>query len=53
MGLQLRLEYINVLDQPYFPQPVANPTSSTFGQIVASNQSNYARRAQVGIKVTF
>jgi hypothetical protein len=53
MGLQLRLEYINVLDQPYFPQPVANPTSSTFGQIVASNQSNYARRAQVGIKLTF
>ena len=53
MGLQVRLEFINLFNQPYFPAPIANPTSSTFGQIVASNQSNYARRAQVGIKLTF
>jgi hypothetical protein len=28
-------------------------TSATFGQVTASNQSNYARRAQVGFKYTF
>jgi len=28
-------------------------TSSTFGQVSASNQSNYARRAQIGIKLLF
>jgi len=52
-ALQLRLEYINVLNEPYFPAPVTGPTSATFGQVTASNQSNYARRAQVGIKLTF
>jgi hypothetical protein len=28
-------------------------TSASFGQITASNQSNYARRAQIGIKLKF
>jgi hypothetical protein len=51
--LQLRAEFINVLNSVYFPQPVAGATSTTFGQISASNQSNYARRAQVGVKVVF
>jgi hypothetical protein len=51
--LQLRAEFINVLNEAYFPQPVAGATSSTFGQISASNQSNYARRAQIGVKVVF
>jgi hypothetical protein len=51
--LQLRLEFINVLNEAYFPFPVVSPTSSTFGQIVASNQANYARRAQVGVKILF
>jgi hypothetical protein len=51
--LQLRAEFINVLNEAYFPQPVATATSSTFGQISASNQSNYARRAQIGVKLIF
>jgi hypothetical protein len=51
--LQLRLEFINVLNQPYFPAPQVNPTQSTFGQVTASNQSNYPRRAQVGVKFLF
>jgi hypothetical protein len=51
--LQLRAEFINVLNQAYFPQPVATATSTTFGQVSASNQSNYARRAQIGVKVLF
>ena len=53
MGLQVRLEFINAFNEPYFPAPIASPTTATFGQITASNQSNYARRAQVGIKLTF
>jgi hypothetical protein len=51
--LQLRLEFINVLNQPYFPAPISSATSSTFGQVTASNQANYARRAQVGVKLLF
>jgi hypothetical protein len=51
--LQFRAEFINVLDEPYFPAPVVGPTSSTFGQVTASNQSNYPRRAQLGVKFTF
>jgi hypothetical protein len=51
--LELRAEFINVLDQPYFPAPIVSQTSSTFGQVSASNQSNYPRRAQLGVKITF
>ena len=50
--LQLRFEFINVLDEPYFPAPIVSPTTNTFGQVTASNQSNYARRAQLGVKFT-
>jgi hypothetical protein len=32
---------------------VTGPTSSTFGQVTASNQENYARRAQIGVKLVF
>ena len=57
MSLQVRFEFINALNEPYLAtgdgQIVVNPTSSTFGQIVASNQQNYARRAQVGVKFLF
>jgi hypothetical protein len=53
MRLELRAEFINALNQPYFPGPVTGPTSATFGQITASNQENYARRGQLGIKFLF
>jgi hypothetical protein len=57
MELQLRAEFINALNNPYLAtgdgQIVVNPTTSTFGQITASNQQNYARRAQLGIKLLF
>lgn len=53
MRLQLRFEAINAFDEPPFPGPVANPASPTFGQISASNQNNYARRVQLGIKFLF
>ena len=53
MELQVRFEFINAFNEPYFPGPVTGQTSSTFGQITASNQDNYARRAQVGVKLLF
>ena len=57
MELQLRAEFINALNEPYVAtgdgQIVVNPTSATFGQVAASNQQNYARRAQLGIKFLF
>ena len=53
--MQLRLEYINVANYAKFniSNAVVTPTSSTFGQLSASNQDNYARRAQVGVKLLF
>ncbi len=53
VGIELRGEVINAFNEPYFPAPNSNPTSSSFGQVVASNQDNYARRAQVGVKIVF
>lgn len=53
--LQLRLEFINILDEPYFPNPEVGATTSTFGQIPTTTaaQSNYPRRAQVAVKFLF
>ena len=51
--VQLRAEFINAFNEAYFPNPVVGAASTTFGQISASNQANYARRAQLGVKVIF
>jgi hypothetical protein len=53
MRMELRAEFINAFNEPYFPGPVTGQTTSTFGQVTASNQENYARRAQLGIKFLF
>ncbi|HEX8071135.1 MAG TPA: TonB-dependent receptor [Pyrinomonadaceae bacterium] len=53
MKLQLRFELLNATNEPYFPAPVTTATTSTFGQISASNQDNYARRAQMAVKFIF
>ena len=53
MKIQLRFELLNAFNEPYFPAPVVSPTSTDFGKISASNQANYARRAQVGLKFIF
>ena len=53
MRLQLRFELLNAFNEPYFPAPVVSQTSTNFGQISASNQDNYARRAQIGLKFIF
>ena len=68
MQFQLRFELINAFNEPYFPAPVVGPgattsllingvqtTVPTFGQISSgtSNQDNYARRVQLGLKFLF
>jgi len=53
MQLQLRAEFVNGFNSPYFPNPVVSATNTTFGQVTASNQANYARRAQLGVKLIF
>jgi hypothetical protein len=53
MRLEVRFEFINAFNEPYFPGPVTGMTTATFGQVTASNQDNYARRAQVGVKLLF
>jgi hypothetical protein len=53
MRVQLRFEAINAFNEPYFPGPVVNPTDTNFGRINTSNQENYARRVQLGVKFIF
>lgn len=53
MQIQLRFEFVNIFNEPYFPAPLVNPTATNFGQIAPSNQDNYARRGQFGIKFLF
>ncbi len=53
MKIQLRFEVINAFNEPYFPAPVVSQTANNFGAISASNQDNYARRAQLGVKFLF
>jgi hypothetical protein len=53
VSVQLRAEFTNALNHPYFPAPVTGAASTTFGQVTASNQSNYARRAQLAVKLLF
>ncbi|HJZ69607.1 MAG TPA: TonB-dependent receptor [Blastocatellia bacterium] len=51
--LQLRFEATNAFNHPLFAAPSTTPTAATFGQIVSSNQANYPRRIQLGIKFLF
>jgi Carboxypeptidase regulatory-like domain len=57
MKVQLRMEFINAFNHPLLntgtASTVVNPGSATFGQVVASNQQNYARRAQLMVKFIF
>jgi hypothetical protein len=53
MKLQLRFEATNAFNHPTFPAANTNPTAAAFGQSVGSNQSNYPRRIQLGIKFLF
>lgn len=52
-NLEFRAEFINAFNHALFPGPTTGVTSSAFGQIVASNQANYARRVQLTLKFVF
>ena len=57
MKIQLRMEFINAFNHPLLNVGNAaitvNPGSADFGRVVASNQQNYARRAQMLVKFIF
>jgi len=52
MKVQLRAEFLNAFNEPYFLAPTTGPTATNFGQI-PSPQDNYPRRAQLGLKFIF
>jgi hypothetical protein len=60
--IRLTLELYNAFNEPYLPAPSTSATTaltfasgvaSGFGAVSASNQDNYARRGQLGIKFIF
>ncbi|MCG3163920.1 MAG: hypothetical protein JMDDDDMK_05379 [Acidobacteria bacterium] len=52
-NLEFRAEFLNAFNHALFPGPNTNVTQATFGQIIASQQANYARRIQLTLKFTF
>ncbi len=52
MRIQFKLDFINAFNEPYAAAPVT-ALGGNFGRITASNQDNYARRVQYGIKFLF
>ena len=58
MKVQLRMEFINAFNHPLLSTlsgggANVSPSSSAFGTVSASNQQNYARRAQLSAKFIF
>jgi hypothetical protein len=52
-NLEFRAEFINAFNHVLLPGPTTGVTSAAFGQIVASNQANYARRVQLTLRFVF
>lgn len=50
--IQFKLDFINAFNEPYAAAPVT-ALGGNFGRITASNQDNYARRIQWGVKFLF
>ena len=58
MKVQLRMEFVNAFNHPLLSTlsgggATVSPSSSAFGTVTASNQQNYARRAQLMAKFIF
>lgn len=51
--VEFRAEFLNAFNHVNFPAPNTTVTSSSFGQIIASNQANYPRRIQLSLKFIF
>ena len=52
-NVEFRADLLNAFNHVLFPGPNANVTQTTFGQITASQQANYARRVQLTLKFVF
>jgi hypothetical protein len=52
-NLEFRAEFINAFNHVLLPAPNTNVTQASFGQIIASNQANYARRIQMTLRFVF
>jgi hypothetical protein len=52
-NIEFRADLLNAFNHVLFPGPSANVTQTTFGQITASQQANYARRVQLTLKFVF
>ncbi len=52
-NIEFRAEFINAFNHVLLPAPNTNVTQASFGQIIASNQANYARRIQLTLKFVF
>jgi hypothetical protein len=62
-NMQFRAEFTNFFNHPWLSAAsggsgasgvITNPTSADFGKIAnLSNQANYARRVQLGLKLVF
>jgi len=52
-NLEFRAEFINAFNHVLLPAPNTTVTQASFGQIIASNQANYARRIQLTLKFVF
>ncbi|MBI3208311.1 MAG: hypothetical protein HYZ37_05335, partial [Candidatus Solibacter usitatus] len=51
LGMEIRGEFLNALNHPFFAAPNTDPTNSAFG--VISNTRGYSRRIQLGIKLRY
>ncbi len=51
LKLQLRAEFLNAMNHPWFANPNTLPTSSAFGRITV--EQGYMRRVQIGIKLLY
>jgi hypothetical protein len=52
-NIEFRFELLNAFNHALFAGPNTNVAEASFGQIVSSNQANYARRIQMTLKFVF
>jgi hypothetical protein len=52
-NFQFKAEFLNSLNRAQMPAPNTDPRNALFGEIRATNQSNYPRRIQITAKFLF
>ena len=51
IGLQIRGEFLNAFNHPFFSNPSVDPTNAAFGSV--TSQYNLPREVQLGLRFTF